>query len=77
MGFKDPKEITETGTTTGVTKSKLRWDKALVGGFLGGAYIAFGGLLAITVSSGLNPETWGRCRPSSPARSSRSASSSL
>jgi formate/nitrite transporter len=59
MGFKDPKEITETGTTTGVTKSKLRWDKALVGGFLGGAYIAFGGLLAITVSSGLNPETWG------------------
>jgi formate transporter len=59
MGFKDPKAITETGTTTGVTKAKLRWDKALVGGFLGGAYIAFGGLLAITVSSGLDPATWG------------------
>ena len=28
-------------------------------GFLAGAYIAFGGLLAITVSSGLNPEIWG------------------
>jgi formate transporter len=56
MGFKDPQAITETGTTTGVKKAKLRWDKALVGGFLGGAYIAFGGLLAITVSSGLDPE---------------------
>lgn len=59
MGFKDPKAITETGTATGVKKAKLRWDKALVGGFLGGAYIAFGGLLAITVSSGLDPATWG------------------
>jgi formate/nitrite transporter len=59
MGFKDPKGITETGITTGVTKASLRWDKALVGGFLAGAYIAFGGLLAITVSSGLNEETWG------------------
>src|SRR5215216_1814880 len=59
MAFKDPKGITETGITTGVTKADLRWDKALVGGFLAGAYIAFGGLLAITVSSGLKPETWG------------------
>jgi formate/nitrite transporter len=31
----------------------------VVGGFLAGAYIAFGGLLAITVSSGLRPEIWG------------------
>ena len=30
-----------------------------MGGFLAGAYIAFGGLVAIAVSSGLKPETWG------------------
>jgi formate transporter len=29
-----------------------------VGGFLAGAYIAFGGLVAIAVSSGLDPEVW-------------------
>ena len=59
MGFKDPKGITDTGIKTGVTKAGLRADKALVGGFLAGAYIAFGGLLAITVSSGLKPDIWG------------------
>jgi formate/nitrite transporter len=37
----------------------MSWDKILVASFLAGAYIAFGGLLAITVSSGLNPDTWG------------------
>ena len=31
----------------------------LVSAFLAGAYIAFGGLVAITVSSGLDPQTWG------------------
>jgi formate/nitrite transporter len=59
VGYKTPQDITEAGVTTGVTKAKLRWDKALVAGFLAGAYIAFGGLLAITVSSGMNPEIWG------------------
>src|SRR4051795_12484287 len=59
MAFKDPRGITEAGITTGVTKAGLRWDKALVGGFLAGAYIAFAGLLAITVSSGLDPKLWG------------------
>jgi formate/nitrite transporter len=59
MAFKTPQGITATGITTGVTKAGLRWDKALVGGFLAGAYIAFGGLLAITVSSGLDPKIWG------------------
>jgi hypothetical protein len=28
----------------------------LIGSFLAGAYISFGGLVAITVSSGLKPE---------------------
>jgi formate/nitrite transporter len=59
MAFKDPQAITETGIATGVKKARLPWDKALVAGFLAGAYIAFGGLLAITVSSGLKPEIWG------------------
>ncbi len=59
MGFKDPKAITETAVKTGVTKSKLSWDKALVAGFLAGAYIAFGALLAITVSAGLDEKIWG------------------
>jgi formate/nitrite transporter len=59
MSFKDPKEITQAGIKTGAAKAKLSWDKALVASFLAGAYIAFGGLLAITVSSGLPKETWG------------------
>ncbi len=59
MAFKDPKSITEAGVETGAKKAKLSWDKALVSGFLAGAYIAFGAMVAISVSSGLNPDTWG------------------
>jgi formate transporter len=59
VSFKDPKEITFAGIKTGTTKAGLRWDKALVGGFLAGAYIAFGGLLSIAVTSGMPKETWG------------------
>ena len=59
MGFKDPEAITEAGMAKGAQKAKLSWDKALVAGFLAGAYIAFGALLAITVSAGMDPETWG------------------
>src|SRR3954469_1922961 len=59
MSFKSPPEIAGAGVETGVTKSKLSWDKALVAGFLAGAYIAFGGLLAIVVSAGMDPKLWG------------------
>jgi formate/nitrite transporter len=59
VAFKDPKKITLAGARTGATKAALSAPKALVAGFLAGAYIAFGGLLAISVSSGLKPETWG------------------
>ena len=59
MSFKDPKAITEAGIEKGAQKAHLSWDKILVAGFLAGAYIAFGGLLAITVSSGMDPEIWG------------------
>lgn len=59
MAFKDPKAVTQAGVEKGAEKARLSWDKGLVAGFLAGAYIAFGALLAITVSSGLDPETWG------------------
>jgi formate/nitrite transporter len=59
VAFKKPQEITETGIETGVTKSKMSWDKALVAGFLAGAYIAFGGLLAVSTTAGMPEETWG------------------
>lgn len=59
MAFKDPKAITEIATEKGIEKARLSWDKALVAGFLAGAYIAFAGLLAVVVSAGLDPETFG------------------
>jgi formate transporter len=59
VAFKSPDEITETGIETGVSKAGVSADKALVASFLAGAYIAFGALLAITVTSGMDPEVWG------------------
>lgn len=59
MAFKDPKAITEVATEKGIEKAAMPWDKLLVAGFLAGAYIAFASLLAIIVSAGLDPATWG------------------
>jgi formate transporter len=59
VAAKQPSEIAEAAVESGEAKAHLRWDKVLVGSFLAGAYIAFGGLVAISVSSGLNPATWG------------------
>ncbi len=59
MSFKSPPEIASAGVKTGEKKAALSWDKALVAGFLAGAYIAFAGLLAIVTSSGMDPEIWG------------------
>jgi formate/nitrite transporter len=59
MAAKTPKEIAAVAAARGTEKAALPWDKALVSGFLGGAYIAFAGLLAITVSAGLDPKVWG------------------
>jgi formate/nitrite transporter len=44
---------------TGAKKTHRSWDRVLVSAFLAGAYIAFGALVAITVSSGLDPAIWG------------------
>ncbi|MEV4343178.1 formate/nitrite transporter family protein [Actinoplanes sp. NPDC049596] len=59
MPAKEPPEIAQAAVAAGVKKADLRWDKTLIGGFLAGAYIAFGGLVAIAVSSGLDPRLWG------------------
>jgi formate/nitrite transporter len=59
VSYKTPSEIAAAGVASGVSKAGLSWDKALVAGFLAGAYIAFAGLLAIVASAGLNPQTWG------------------
>jgi len=58
VSYKAPKDIAQAGVVTGSTKARLSWDKALVAGFLAGAYIAIAGLLAIVVSAGMPPE-WG------------------
>jgi formate/nitrite transporter len=59
MSAREPQEVAEAAVLTGVKKARRTWDKVLVSSFLAGAYIAFGGLVAITVSSGLDPKTWG------------------
>jgi formate transporter len=58
LPYKAPKDIAKAGIQTGSTKARLSWDKALVAGFLAGAYIAIAGLLAIVVSAGM-PKAWG------------------
>jgi len=59
MSAREPQETAEVAVTSGVKKAKRTWDQVLVSSFLAGAYIAFGGMVAITVSSGLDPATWG------------------
>src|SRR4051794_41557738 len=59
MSDRMPPEIAEAAVASGVNKVEVGVGKLLVGSFLAGAYIAFGGLVAIAVSSGLNPQTWG------------------
>src|SRR3954463_7984405 len=59
MSYKSPPEIAATGIQTGSTKAALSWDKAVVAGFLAGAYIAFAGLLAVVASAGMDPQVWG------------------
>jgi formate/nitrite transporter len=59
MAYNTPQETARIAVESGVSKAGLSPVKALVGGFLAGAYIAFGGLLAIVASAGLDPKTWG------------------
>jgi formate transporter len=59
MTAREPQEMAQVAADTGVKKVHRTWDRVLVSSFLAGAYISFGALVAITVSSGLDPETWG------------------
>jgi formate/nitrite transporter FocA (FNT family) len=76
MAVKKPDEIAEEAVKTGVTKARTSWDKTLVASFLAGAYISFGALVAVTVSSGMDPRSGARCRPCSPGLPSPSGWSS-
>ncbi|MDT0263300.1 formate/nitrite transporter family protein [Jatrophihabitans lederbergiae] len=59
MSYNTPQQTAELAVESGTAKAAYPVGKALVGGFLAGAYIAFGGLLAIVASAGLNSATWG------------------
>ena len=65
MSDREPQEMAQVAAATGAKKAHRSWDRVLVSAFLAGAYISFGGLVAITVSSGLDPANWARCRPCS------------
>jgi formate transporter len=59
MAYKTPPEITLAAAEAGETKLALPPAKILVAGVLAGAYIAFGGLLAVVASAGLKPASAG------------------
>ncbi|SFK96230.1 formate/nitrite transporter family protein [Geodermatophilus ruber] len=59
MPDRQPPEMAQVASETGAKKVHRTWDRVLVSSFLGGAYIAFGAPVAITVSSGLDPARWG------------------
>ncbi len=53
MTFKSPLETIKAVQVTGTAKTLLPVDKLLLMGFLAGAYIAFGSLLALIVTAGM------------------------
>jgi len=59
MTARTPDQIARAAVSTGQTKAATSWDKTLLASFLAGAYISFGAMVAVTVSSGLDPEVWG------------------
>jgi formate transporter len=59
VAAREPAEMAQVAAETGAKKTHRTWDRVLVSAFLAGAYISFGALVAITVSSGLDPSTWG------------------
>src|SRR4029450_254958 len=59
MTAREPQEMAQVAAETGAKKVHRTWDRVLVSAFLAGAYISFGALVAITVSSGLDPAIWG------------------
>ncbi|ACN17892.1 FdhC [Desulforapulum autotrophicum HRM2] len=53
MVYRSPSEVVRAVNIAGLTKVKMGFDKTLIMGFMAGAFIAFGGLLAIKVGGGL------------------------
>ena len=53
MAFKSPKDTVAAVEAVGIAKAGLSKSQLLVLGFLAGAFIAFGGLLAIVVGGGI------------------------
>jgi formate transporter len=62
MGFRSPAEVVEVMGAACAVKTGLRGPKLLVSGFLAGAYIALGGLLAIMIGKGIAPTVVGDVR---------------
>ena len=59
MAVLTPPEIAVAAVDAGAAKAETSRGRLLVGGGLAGAFIAFGGLMAVAVTSGLDPKTWG------------------
>jgi formate/nitrite transporter FocA (FNT family) len=53
MAFKAPLDICKAASAAGCTKCSIWVDKLFILGFLAGAYIAFGALLAEIVAGGM------------------------
>src|SRR5947209_8400432 len=58
MAFIAPQGIPAAASESGAAKAEQGFGRTVIGGVLAGAYIAFGGLLAVVVSAGL-PKAWG------------------
>ena len=59
MSYNTPAQTAQAAVESGVAKGNLPISSMLVGGFLAGAYIAFGGLLAIVATAGMPAAIWG------------------
>lgn len=59
MKVNSPEKIVKLLTDAGIKKDKKSTINLLILGFLAGAFIAFGGLVAIKIASGLSDEIWG------------------
>lgn len=53
MGYSSPKEIALDFSASGIYKSNLSFSRFAILAFLGGAFIAFGGLLTVVVAGGM------------------------
>ncbi|MEV4755209.1 formate/nitrite transporter family protein [Micromonospora sp. NPDC049559] len=59
MAFRTPDQIATAAVNAGVVKANLSPGRMLAGGILGGAYIAFAGLLGVVVTAGMPVSSWG------------------